>query len=176
MFRRGNPLSSAGPAKPRRLKTLSGAPAQTHRPAHGLPPRSHNSLFTSVHQHAAPGIPKGTSEGKICFMPRIVRGCPRRAFGCCAQPLSAACNCVGRAFRPSSARPVGAAKAALSPVVEVPRWRCPGGGDRARTDDLLLAKQALSQLSYTPVAGVRSQGSGVRGIAPPGAWFLIPDS
>ena len=25
------------------------------------------------------------------------------------------------------------------------------GGDRDRTDDLLLAKQALSQLSYTPV-------------------------
>ena len=27
-----------------------------------------------------------------------------------------------------------------------------GGGERDRTDDLLLAKQALSQLSYTPVA------------------------
>ena len=25
------------------------------------------------------------------------------------------------------------------------------GGDRDRTDDLLLAKQALSQLSYTPI-------------------------
>jgi hypothetical protein len=25
-----------------------------------------------------------------------------------------------------------------------------GGGERNRTDDLLLAKQALSQLSYTP--------------------------
>ena len=32
-------------------------------------------------------------------------------------------------------------------VVEVP-----GGGERDRTDDLLLAKQALSQLSYTPVS------------------------
>src|SRR5579885_469103 len=29
--------------------------------------------------------------------------------------------------------------------------RPPGGGERVRTDDLLLAKQALSQLSYTPV-------------------------
>jgi hypothetical protein len=28
--------------------------------------------------------------------------------------------------------------------------RNPGGGERDRTDDLLLAKQALSQLSYTP--------------------------
>ena len=27
---------------------------------------------------------------------------------------------------------------------------CDGGGERDRTDDLLLAKQALSQLSYTP--------------------------
>ena len=27
-----------------------------------------------------------------------------------------------------------------------------GGGERDRTDDLLLAKQALSQLSYTPVS------------------------
>ena len=39
-----------------------------------------------------------------------------------------------------------------------PRWltayvcslRIPGGGDRNRTDDPLLAKQVLSQLSYTP--------------------------
>ena len=29
---------------------------------------------------------------------------------------------------------------------------CAGGGERDRTDDLLLAKQALSQLSYTPFA------------------------
>ena len=27
---------------------------------------------------------------------------------------------------------------------------CDGGGRRDRTDDLLLAKQALSQLSYAP--------------------------
>ncbi len=31
-----------------------------------------------------------------------------------------------------------------------------GGGDRNRTDDLLLAKQALSQLSYTPQFFVRA--------------------
>src|SRR6266705_2319514 len=41
-------------------------------------------------------------------------------------------------------------------VVEVP-----GGGERDRTDDLLLAKQALSQLSYTPVPEdrIRDQSS-----------------
>ena len=32
-----------------------------------------------------------------------------------------------------------------------------GGGERDRTDDLLLAKQALSQLSYTPVPEDRKQ-------------------
>jgi hypothetical protein len=32
-----------------------------------------------------------------------------------------------------------------------------GGGERIRTDDLLLAKQALSQLSYTPLPEVRDQ-------------------
>ncbi len=29
-----------------------------------------------------------------------------------------------------------------------------GGGERDRTDDLLLAKQALSQLSYTPIYAI----------------------
>ena len=30
-------------------------------------------------------------------------------------------------------------------------YRNHGGGERDRTDDLLLARQALSQLSYTPM-------------------------
>ena len=34
-----------------------------------------------------------------------------------------------------------------------------GGGERNRTVDLLLAKQALSQLSYTPISDVRNQKS-----------------
>src|SRR6185437_9973137 len=37
-----------------------------------------------------------------------------------------------------------------------------GGGDRARTDDPLLAKQVLSQLSYTPVPEVGDQRSEVK--------------
>ena len=42
-------------------------------------------------------------------------------------------------------------------------WRCDrGGGERDRTDDLLLAKQALSQLSYTPFSVIRDQGSVIR--------------
>jgi hypothetical protein len=46
-----------------------------------------------------------------------------------------------------------------------------GGGERIRTDDLLLAKQALSQLSYTP-SETTSQGSAVSD--KPGAWLLVP--
>jgi hypothetical protein len=39
-----------------------------------------------------------------------------------------------------------------------PKTQGTGGGDRTRTDDPLLAKQVLSQLSYTPFGG---QCSGV---------------
>jgi hypothetical protein len=39
-----------------------------------------------------------------------------------------------------------------------------GGGERIRTDDLLLAKQALSQLSYTPLPEVRKQRSGIKSV------------
>lgn len=43
-------------------------------------------------------------------------------------------------------------------VVRLPRLR-DGGARRSRTDDILLAKQALYQLSYGPVPGtVRSPG------------------
>ena len=35
-----------------------------------------------------------------------------------------------------------------------------GGGERDRTDDPLLAKQVLSQLSYTPVQQNRCDGGG----------------
>ena len=41
-----------------------------------------------------------------------------------------------------------------------------GGGERDRTDDLLLAKQALSQLSYTPVGSHGGQLVGLVGIEP----------
>ena len=46
-----------------------------------------------------------------------------------------------------------------------------GGGERARTDDLLRARQALSQLSYTPVylsRVVLRPGFGKRG-----TFFLV---
>ena len=44
-------------------------------------------------------------------------------------------------------------KTSLRPGIGSPasaHWRSPGGADRNRTGDLLLAKQALSRLSYSP--------------------------
>jgi hypothetical protein len=57
------------------------------------------------------------------------------------------------------------------PLAGPPATPAGGGGERIRTDDLLLAKQALSQLSYTPF---RNQEPGIRcqDFLAPGAWFL----
>jgi hypothetical protein len=41
-----------------------------------------------------------------------------------------------------------------------------GGGERDRTDDLLLAKQALSQLSYTPGSALTPSVVGLVGLEP----------
>jgi hypothetical protein len=52
------------------------------------------------------------------------------------------------------------------PPLPCPRLRARGGkvggGERNRTDDLLLAKQALSQLSYTPNTGGHGRIPAVR--------------
>jgi hypothetical protein len=47
-----------------------------------------------------------------------------------------------------------------------------GGGERARTVDLLLAKQALSQLSYTPGSEHRTQKSEQQFLPFPGSAIL----
>src|SRR3989442_13997443 len=59
--------------------------------------------------------------------------------------------------------------------------RSDGGADRDRTDDPLLAKQVLSQLSYSPgpegrskKAEVRRQKAEVSGPNPPSAFCLQP--
>ena len=50
-----------------------------------------------------------------------------------------------------------------------------GGGERDRTDDLLLAKQALSQLSYTPLPEIRDQNTEIRNLISD-LWRLISGS
>ena len=49
-----------------------------------------------------------------------------------------------------------------TPVARPQRGCDRGGGERIRTDDLLLAKQALSQLSYTPLPEIRDQNTEIR--------------
>ena len=90
--RRGIPLSSAEPAKPRRLKTLSGSP--THRPrgpcGGWIPPRSHNLLIHICPSTTAPGGHHSLPEAISFFMPRIGSGdAPAGPLGVAAQRLSA---------------------------------------------------------------------------------------
>ena len=69
-------------------------------------------------------------------------------------------------LHPSNNTPARVAPDGVSDLLQTPD----GGGERTRTDDLLLAKQALSQLSYTPFSGVRGQEPG--NILTPDASFL----
>ena len=62
-----------------------------------------------------------------------------------------------------------------------------GGGERDRTDDLLLAKQALSQLSYAPFRTQKSEDRSQKVLASPSVttgatrllasvfWLLMSD-
>ena len=45
---------------------------------------------------------------------------------------------------------IASARSGSLPLLMISHSEIIGGGERDRTDDLLLAKQALSQLSYTP--------------------------
>ena len=45
----------------------------------------------------------------------------------------------------------------VSSLVPLPSLKGSGGDERDRTDDPLLAKQVLSQLSYTPIFGFAPQ-------------------
>ena len=54
-------------------------------------------------------------------------------------------------------------------------WSEPGGANRDRTGDLLLAKQALSQLSYGPVRAHDETLETIRSVAGV-AWWVWMDS
>ena len=105
--------------------------------ARGLPLRSHNSLLYDCPSTKCPGLPITRMQAKAC------------SGASCRVPVAPGAI----AFRglpkwiwrkPLSARTAGAAAHQSAERI--------GGGDRNRTDDPLLAKQVLSQLSYTPGA------------------------
>ena len=61
-------------------------------------------------------------------------------------------------------QPIGSVVRSQLTVVSNPLQIPTGGAGRDRTDDLLLAKQALSQLSYSPVFGTSSGTSVLVGL------------
>jgi hypothetical protein len=81
---------------------------------------------------------------------------PSPAIGCsvtpsshCQRSIASKLMLTGKLCFPRSSRP---SSAALPRRKSALRHSVGGGGERNRTVDLLLAKQALSQLSYTPKA------------------------
>jgi hypothetical protein len=101
-----------------------------------------------------------------------------RAHGYAARPIRLG-HMTNSLFTFQSAQTFRFARKAVSPNLlrtsrappGIHHWlHTGGGGERIRTDDLLLAKQALSQLSYTPFSGVRGQEPG--NILTPHASFL----
>src|SRR5690606_11749828 len=83
------------------------------------------------------------------------------------QPQSPAGTSVPLGFRASARRPVGLGHrrrlgSFAGPVTATSQQtidKAVGGGRRDRTDDLMLAKHALSQLSYAPVTCLRHPGA-----------------
>jgi hypothetical protein len=110
--------------------------------AEAMPPRSHNSLLYDVTSATHPGLPLKGLPFKGWFRGRILL---RAAFS--PAPLSVL-------LRKTPAGATGRYGVAVKAGAFTG-----GGGDRARTDDPLLAKQVLSQLSYTPS---RDQASVIR--------------
>ena len=72
-----------------------------------------------------------------------------------------------RAASPQTRRP------ANCPAACQPADQPTGGAERVRTDDLLLAKQALSQLSYSPGPQVRRTARGSKSARPPEWWAWV---
>jgi hypothetical protein len=90
-------------------------------------------FFTIFHQQNAPASPIGDARG----ISRVLLAASSRSRQVPA-PFAVCCANHCRRARPVQLRDESCAFIG-------------GGGDRNRTDDPLLAKQVLSQLSYTPV-------------------------
>ena len=112
-------------------------------------------------QHAMRALPSwpASPSGRACR--RIRSGSPAHAeplgligpTGCI--PLHDVCRSRRRAHGPRHTPMDPSSRSSETDVTELAGHadptRAPGGARRDRTDDLLLAKQALSQLSYGPI-------------------------
>ena len=116
-----------------------------------------------------------SSQCQISKDPRANDGgriAPRRPSGLPTRPSARRRGETDRLHRTDFRHVAGVLSSSVAPVV---RLRPPNGGARRdRTDDLMLAKHALSQLSYGPVAAKRrrNQNSEIRSQK---ADFRLPD-
>ena len=109
--------------------------------------------------------------------PQLVRYSPDDVF--MRSPLKAACaagltlpsqchlGATDTVARPRPQEPVPSITRAFSRLGVARRRRAPGGARRVRTDDLMLAKHALYQLSYGPIGSERGSVVGPGGLEPP---------
>ena len=104
-----------------------------NRAAHGLPLRSHNSLLYDCPSTHANAPPQG-------MLATAISGSSRRVSCSCTR-----CRRLSRFASQTTVGAIGQGCLAMKADAFIG-----GGGDRNRTDDPLLAKQVLSQLSYTP--------------------------
>ena len=124
-------------------------------------PETHQNLIHPAKEQrtprkTAPSGSRGTRHS-TAIQPR-----PRPGTNRLANPLTfrdAACHPTNQWKRPPMETPNGDAQ-----------WRrpmeTPNGDDRDRTDDPLLAKQVLSQLSYAPLKHAPEPGTDPRGLIP----------
>jgi hypothetical protein len=168
-------ITSPSPAMPHHRRAQGQAPCRVSATAESGGLYEDTSRTSPAHAWLAP-----PRQAKLCFA--------ERGQALPAPDLSASVTSLTLSS-PVNQRPAAVARGAVaqsSPNVAAPpcrlaggtsgchrlAWPEPGfaggGGERIRTDDLLLAKQALSQLSYTPAPGIRRQQAGIE--------LLIPDS
>ncbi len=175
-----NALNSLDPKQP-----VSRPAASAHSALHNLDLTNHKSFITSTprtqprRRHAGTkfkSIQPRTPPDRSPEKPKAKR--PRKTT--CGQSMHPINNVKQQTHRP---RPIGNSNARyLSRNPRLPRLRqipasnpsiksrhqipaAPrhGGAERDRTDDLLLAKQALSQLSYSPKAISQSTARSIGG-------------
>src|SRR6516164_4072357 len=117
----------AGQALPAPGLSASVTSQLSLHPSINAPPRSpaavSNKLLRTSHTPWFSALRQWRLSIQLGCPCRPAKALPRR--WCLSAPLRCACRAANRRF-------------------------AGGGGERIRTDDLLLAKQALSQLSYTP--------------------------